>query len=287
MNMTFNPPAASTGQVYGQAGWVTANGATSSSATISGGAFVAINSTTSLAAVNGVTAQTQNTGGAGAVNSVLAMGTAGNGSTTTGLNGLKVNLSASGTGAVSAAKGVDVEISRSGTGVTTNAYGVYIGNIRGSTQHSIYASDATAPSYFAGNVGIGTANPLATLDVNGVAKVSASREMASASVNSSTSYTIPDVSRNIRRITLTGNATITLPDATSIDADPAYTLTVRVTQDATGGRSLNWNGNGKTIRWDGGAAPAHSTTANQTTIYQFFHFGTESVWYGSMVWREN
>ncbi|MBX3039230.1 MAG: hypothetical protein KF789_00815, partial [Bdellovibrionaceae bacterium] len=138
-----------------------------------------------------------------------------------------------------------------------------------------------------GNVGIGTVSPGAPLDVNGPIKVNASREMASVAANSTTSYTIPDTGRNIRRITLNGNATIRLPVTTDIGTDQAYTLTVRLTQDATGGRTLTWNGNGNTIRWDGGVAPAHSTTANQTTIYQFFYVGGESVWYGSMVWREN
>lgn len=40
------------------------------------------------------------------------------------------------------------------TGTITNGYGVYIGTVTGTSRYALYAS--TAPSYFAGNVGVGT-----------------------------------------------------------------------------------------------------------------------------------
>jgi hypothetical protein len=55
-----------------------------------------------------------------------------------------------------------------------NAYGVYISNasIKGTitNRYDLYASSANAKNYFAGNVGIATTNPTATLEVNGTAK---------------------------------------------------------------------------------------------------------------------
>jgi trimeric autotransporter adhesin len=53
------------------------------------------------------------------------------------------------------------------SGTVENGFGLYVGTIQATNRWSLFASDATAPSYFAGNVGIGTANPAFTLDVQG------------------------------------------------------------------------------------------------------------------------
>ncbi|MGO9274848.1 MAG: beta strand repeat-containing protein [Terriglobia bacterium] len=56
----------------------------------------------------------------------------------------------------------------------TNAYGVFIANSATTgtinNRYDLYAASANAKSYFAGNVGIGTTNPAAKLEVNGAAK---------------------------------------------------------------------------------------------------------------------
>jgi hypothetical protein len=51
-------------------------------------------------------------------------------------------------------------------------YGVYISNIAGTAKYSFYASDSSAPSYFAGKVGIGASSPSYPLDVVGDMNVS-------------------------------------------------------------------------------------------------------------------
>lgn len=138
-----------------------------------------------------------------------------------------------------------------------------------------------------GNVGINTTTPQTTLDVNGTATMSASTEGAVAYVNTGTSYPIPaGITQNIRRLTLTGNATITLP-STGATAAKMYTLTIFLKQDGTGNRSVTFAGGGSTIKWDGGMAPSISTTANMVTILQFTKALDESVWYGSKVWQED
>jgi hypothetical protein len=52
-------------------------------------------------------------------------------------------------------------------GTISNSYGLQIGSVQGTNKWSIYASDATAPSYFAGSVGIGTTNPAYLLELSG------------------------------------------------------------------------------------------------------------------------
>lgn len=138
-----------------------------------------------------------------------------------------------------------------------------------------------------GNVGVGTASPATALEINGTATVQASVEAAAASVSSTAAYSVPDIAKNIRRITLTANATITLPATTGLAADMAYSLTVRVKQDATGSRTLAWASGANSIKWDSGSAPAVASSANTETIYQFLIIGGEAVWYGSQVWKEN
>ena len=151
-------------------------------------------------------------------------------------------------------------------------------NIRGYQRLTVLAN---------GNVGIGTTNPTATLDLNGTASVNSSIESASSYVNSSTGYTISDSSVNIRRVQLTANSTITLPSFTS-PAGKVFTLIVMVKQDSTGGRTLAFTPpSGDSILWDSGASmPGHQTTASKVTIYQFTKPSDETSWYASQVWKQ-
>lgn len=58
-----------------------------------------------------------------------------------------------------------------GAGSFTNSYGVYTGTIEGLNKWSVYASDAAAPSYFAGRVGVGVTAPTEKLHVVGNLRV--------------------------------------------------------------------------------------------------------------------
>jgi len=92
------------------------------------------------------------------------------------------------------------------------------------------------------------------------------------SANSSTAITIALTNGTVQIITLTGNATITMPTAVS---GKSFIMYLR--QDATGSRTVTWS----TVNWAGGTAPTVTSTASKQDIYSFFSDGTS--WYGVTV----
>ena len=90
--------------------------------------------------------------------------------------------------------------------------------------------------------------------------------------NSSTAITLALTNGTVQIITLTGNATITMPTATSGKSFIMY-----LKQDATGSRTVTWS----TVKWAGGTAPTITSTASRQDIYSFFADGTN--WYGVTV----
>ena len=91
------------------------------------------------------------------------------GATTTSTHGVNVFIQNS--GQLTNATGLNVTFNNAGS--LTNAYGLRMGPIPGSNKWSIYLEDPTAPSYFAGNVGIGTSSPSQKLEVAGSVKATA------------------------------------------------------------------------------------------------------------------
>ena len=89
------------------------------------------------------------------------------------------------------------------------------------------------------------------------------------SANSSTAITLALTNGTVQIITLTGNATITMPTATS-----GKSFIMFLKQDATGSRTVTWS----TVKWAGGTAPTVTSTASRQDIYSFFADGTN--WYG-------
>jgi hypothetical protein len=90
--------------------------------------------------------------------------------------------------------------------------------------------------------------------------------------NSSTAITLALTNGTVQIITLTGNATITMPTAA---VGKSFILFLR--QDATGSRSVTWS----TVNWAGATAPTITGTASKQDIYSFFSDGTS--WYGVTV----
>lgn len=90
--------------------------------------------------------------------------------------------------------------------------------------------------------------------------------------NSSTAITLALTNGTVQIITLTGNATITMPSAVS-----GKSFIMFLKQDATGSRTVTWS----TVKWAGGTAPTITSAASKQDIYSFFSDGTN--WYGVTV----
>jgi hypothetical protein len=90
--------------------------------------------------------------------------------------------------------------------------------------------------------------------------------------NSSTAITLALTNGTFQIVTLTGNATITMPTATS---GKSFLLLLK--QDGTGGRTVTWS----TVKWPGNTAPTITSTASRQDIFSFFADGTN--WYGVTV----
>ena len=74
---------------------------------------------------------------------------------------------------------------------------------------------------------------------------------------------------------LTGNVTsITL---SNVPGSVAFMITLRLTQDATGGRTIAWPGS---VKWPSAVAPVLSTGAAKTDLISLLTFDGGSSWYG-------
>jgi hypothetical protein len=90
--------------------------------------------------------------------------------------------------------------------------------------------------------------------------------------NSSTAITLDLANGTVQIITLTGNATITMPTATA-----GKSFIILLKQDATGSRSVTWS----TVKYPGGTAPTITATASRMDIFSFF--AADGNWYGSTI----
>lgn len=90
--------------------------------------------------------------------------------------------------------------------------------------------------------------------------------------NTSTAITVSLANGTVQILTLTGNATITMPTA---GAGKSFIIVLR--QDGTGSRSVTWS----TVNWPGATAPTVTGTASKQDIFSFFSDGTS--WYGCAI----
>jgi hypothetical protein len=92
------------------------------------------------------------------------------------------------------------------------------------------------------------------------------------SANTSTAITVDLTNGTVQNLTLTGNATITMPTAVA-----GKSFIIILSQDATGSRTVTWS----TVSWPGATAPTVTSTASKKDIYSFFSNGTS--WFGTTI----
>jgi len=104
---------------------------------------------------------------------------------------------------------------------------------------------------------------------------------------SSTTITLSAV-RNVQRVSLTGNATVTLPTAMPGSTEAIKTIVVIFKQDATGSRTMAFAAPaGETLLFNNSATlPAVSSAANKVTIYVCTKFDGDTRWYVSQSFIE-
>ena len=90
--------------------------------------------------------------------------------------------------------------------------------------------------------------------------------------NTSTAITVSLANGTVQNLTLTGNATITMPTAVA-----GKSFIIILSQDATGSRTVTWS----TVSWPSATAPTITSTASKKDIYSFFSDGTS--WYGTTI----
>ena len=152
--------------------FVTPTGATSGATYNSLTGSVYVSNGTTTASLNGFSgwAQASST----SLPSYLKGGYAGaefSGSRTAGdVMGGQFEVYHTGSGTTTRGIGLNTAVTRT-AGAIQSGYGVLIGNVQATAKWSLYAQDSTAPSYFAGNVGIGVTGPATALDVNGTIKL--------------------------------------------------------------------------------------------------------------------
>jgi hypothetical protein len=92
------------------------------------------------------------------------------------------------------------------------------------------------------------------------------------SANTATAITVDLTNGTVQNLTLTGNATITMPTAVA-----GKSFIIILSQDATGSRTVTWS----TVSWPSATAPTVTSTASKKDIFSFFSNGTS--WFGTTI----
>ena len=170
------------------------------------------------------------------------------------------NVNALGTISSGVWNGTEVTVPYGGTGVATLT-GIVKGNGQSAFSAAVAGTDYVTPTGSETLTNKTLTNPTVTNYVE-----------TPFTANSGTAITLALTNGTVQIITLTGNATITMPTATS-----GKSFLLMLKQDGTGSRTVTWS----TVKWPAGTAPTITSTASRQDMFSFFADGTN--WYGVTV----
>lgn len=170
------------------------------------------------------------------------------------------NVNALGTISSGVWNGTEITVPYGGTGVATLT-GIVKGNGQSAFSAAVAGTDYVTPSGSETLTNKTLTNPTVTNYVE-----------TPFTANSGTAITLALTNGTVQIITLTGNATITMPTATS-----GKSFLLMLKQDGTGSRTVTWS----TVKWPAGTAPTITSTASRQDMFSFFADGTN--WYGVTV----
>lgn len=114
--------------------------------------------------------------------------------------------------------------------------------------------------------------------LNAVARINGGVETVATNSTATGSVTVDLANGNLHALTLTGNiTTLTLTGST---ASRLCSLTLVITQDSTGGRSITWPAS---VKWlPAGSAPTFTTTLSTVSVVELFTIDNGTTWYAGL-----
>lgn len=114
--------------------------------------------------------------------------------------------------------------------------------------------------------------------LNAVARINGGVETFATNSSATGSVTVDLANGNLHALTLTGNVTsLTLSGTT---ASRLCSLTLVITQDSTGGRSITWPAS---VKWlPAGSAPTFTTTLSTVSVVEMFTIDNGTTWYAGL-----
>jgi hypothetical protein len=173
------------------------------------------------------------------------------------------------------------------SGTLTNCTGLPVTGITSSTTATLgvglidlgHASDTTITRASAGRIAVEGVNVVTTSSTDTLTNktLTAFGETIYSFGNTGTAATLALSNGNFVTATLTGNCTFTF-SMTSVPSG-AYSFTLVLTNDATGGRTITWPAS---VKWPNATVPTRTTTANKTDVYTFFTYDSGTTWWGNL-----
>jgi len=231
-------------------------------------AAAAGSTTYTLPSADGTSGQVLSTNGTGTLSWATAGGGGGSGTVTSvGLSAPSIftvtgsPVTSSGTLALSYS-GTALPVANGGTNATTASITSF-NNITGYTAAGATGTTST-------NLVFSTSPTITTAVLTNPTVTNYVETLYTA--NTGTAITVDLANGTVQNLTLTGNATITMPTAVA-----GKSFIIILSQDATGSRTVTWS----TVSWPSATTPTVTSTASKKDIYSFFSNGTS--WFGTIL----